>query len=107
MYTVQKIETPDRGTMFAVGEGESIVNRWLNEDDAKENCTALNGGEAAEKKLAAAEKAATEAAEKAAADHEAARTAKPKAAKSQAQPAKAKQHVKRMTPKRTARARRK
>ena len=111
MYTVQKIDTPDRGPLFAVGAGDSIVNRWVEEDDAKENCTFLNGGEAAEKKLAAAEKKAEEAAKKADADYKArasaAAAAKPKAAapkdheddhKPRAHAAKAKQHVKRMAP---------
>ena len=44
MYTVKKIETPDRGEMFAVVTGENVenvINRFTNEDDAKENwiCT--------------------------------------------------------------------
>lgn len=114
MYTVKKIETPDRGELFAVVIGDNIINRWNDEDEAKENCTSLNGGEKAEKKLAAAEKKAEEDAKKAAKDIEAAHTAhradkaKP-AAKGhddnhkRAQPARAKAHVRRMTPKPTRR----
>lgn len=113
MYTVKKIEEPDRGPLFAVGAGDSIVSRFTDEDEAKEFCTNLNGGEAAEKKLAAREKKAEEDAKKAAKDIEAAHTAhradKAKTAKQpraehddnhkRAQPARAKAHVKRMTPK--------
>ena len=84
MYTVKKIETPDRGEMFAVVTGENVenvINRFTNEDDAKENCTLLNGGEVAEKKLAAAEKKAEEDAKKVAeADQKSRAAAKPKAA---------------------------
>jgi len=115
MYTVKKIETPDRGPMFAVVTGENtenVINRFLDEEEAKENCTYLNGGEAAEKKLAAAEKKAEEDAKKVA---EA--TAKSRPAKAKAEPAKtpednhkprahaarAKAHVRRMTPKPTRR----
>ena len=105
MYTVKKIETPDRGEQFAVVIGENIINRWLNEEDAKENCTQLNGGEVAEKKLAAAEKKAEEDAKKVA--DEQAKAAKTSARKEhtddhkpRTQPAKAKVHfVKRMAPK--------
>ena len=75
MYTVKKIETPDRGELFAVVIGENIINRWNDEDEAKENCTDLNGGERAEKKLAAAEKKAEEDAKKAAKEVEAAHAA--------------------------------
>jgi len=118
MYTVKKIETPDRGELFAVVVGENIINRWITEEDAKENCTQLNGGEAAEKKLAAAEKKAEEDAKKAAEEHNtrvgAAAKDKPKTAakpradhednhKPRAQPAKAKAHVRRMAPKPTRR----
>jgi hypothetical protein len=106
MYTVKKIEEPERGELFAVVVGENIINRWTNEDDAKENCTALNGGEAAEKKLAAAEKKAEEDAKKVAEAVQKSRAAAKPAAKHEndhkqrAQPAKAKlQYVKRMTPK--------
>jgi len=63
MYTVKKIETPDRGELFAVVNGDSdteIISRYTTEEEAKESCTLLNGGEAAEKKLAAAEKKAAE-----------------------------------------------
>ena len=120
MYTVKKIETPDRGELFAVVVGENIINRWNDEEDAKENCTQLNGGEAAEKKLAEREKKAEEDAKKAAEEHTTrvgvATKDKPKAAakpvraehdddrnhKPRAQPAKAKLHyVKRMAPKPT------
>ena len=67
MYTVKKIETPDRGELFAVVTGENVENvisRYNTEEEAKENCTQLNGGEVAEKKLAAAEKKAEEDAKK-------------------------------------------
>ena len=115
MYTVKKIETPDRGEMFAVVTGENVenvINRFTNEEDAKENCTLLNGGEVAEKKLAAAEKKAEEDAKKVAEATEksrAERTDKPKAAKAEdnhkprAHAAKAKAHVRRMAPKPTRR----
>jgi len=115
MYTVKKIEEPDRGTLYAVVVGENIINRWNDEEEAKENCTFLNGGEKAEKKLEAAEKKAEEAAKKAEADHTArvgaATKDKPKGApkapddnhKPRAHAAKAKAHVKRMTPKPTRR----
>jgi hypothetical protein len=115
MYTVKKIETPDRGEMFAVVTGENVenvINRFTNEEDAKENCTLLNGGEVAEKKLAAAEKKAEEDAKKVAeADQKSRAAAKPapKAAnhedspKPRAHAAKAKHHVKRMAPKPTRR----
>jgi membrane protein involved in colicin uptake len=106
MYTVKKIETPDRGEMFAVVTGENVenvINRFTNEEDAKENCTLLNGGEVAEKKLAAAEKKAEEDAKKVAeADQKSRAAAKPAAKnddpKPRAHAAKAKAHVKRMTP---------
>lgn len=118
MYTVKKIETPDRGEMFAVVTGENVenvINRFTNEDDAKENCTLLNGGEVAEKKLAAAEKKAEEDAKKVAEADQKSRAAadKPKAPapknheddhpKPRAHAAKAKAHVKRMAPKPTRR----
>jgi len=51
MYTVKKIETPDRGELFAVVNGDSdteIISRYTTEEEAKESCTLLNGGEAAE-----------------------------------------------------------
>ena len=51
------------GDRFAVVTGENtenVINRFLDEEEAKENCTYLNGGEVAEKKLAAAEKKAEE-----------------------------------------------
>jgi len=110
MYTVKKIETPDRGELFAVVNGNSdteIISRYTTEEEAKESCTLLNGGEAAEKKLAAAEKKAEEDAKAyAAADQKsraAAKADKPaaKAAdhednhKPRAHAAKAKAHVKR------------
>jgi membrane protein involved in colicin uptake len=114
MYTVKKIETPDRGEMFAVVNGASdteIIGRHLTEEEAKESCTLLNGGEVAEKKLAAAEKKAEEDAKKVAeADQKSRAAAKPKAEpakednhKPRAHAAKAKAHVKRMTPKPTRR----
>ena len=116
MYTVKKIETPDRGQMFAVVTGENtenVINRFLDEEEAKENCTYLNGGEVAEKKLAAAEKKAEEDAKAyAAADQKSRAAAKPKAEpakapednhKPRAHAAKAKAHVRRMTPKPTRR----
>jgi hypothetical protein len=110
MYTVKKIETPDRGEMFAVVTGENVINRFMVEEEAKENCTLLNGGEAAEKKLAAAEKKAEEDAKKAAeADQKSRAAAKPAAAKTEdnhkprAHAARAKAHVKRMAPKPTRR----
>ena len=122
MYTVKKIETPDRGELYAVVTGENVenvINRFMTEDEAKENCTLLNGGEAAEKKLAAAEKKAEEDAKKVADEHNtrvgAATKDKPKAAakpradhdddnhKPRAHAARAKVHVKRMTPKPTRR----
>lgn len=125
MYTVKKIEEPDRGELFAVVVGENIINRWNDEEEAKENCTFLNGGEAAEKKLAAREKKAEEDAKKAATDveaaHKAHRDAKAKTAKAdkpeatkpraepednhkpRAQPAKAKAHVRHAAPKPTRR----
>ena len=115
MYTVKKIETPDRGEMFAVVTGENVenvINRFTNEDDAKENCTLLNGGEVAEKKLAAAEKKAEEDAKKVAeADQKSRAAAKPTAApkheddhpKPRAHAARAKAHVRRMAPKPTRR----
>ena len=115
MYTVKKIETPDRGPMFAVVTGENtenVINRFLDEEEAKENCTYLNGGEVAEKKLAAAEKKAEEDAKKVAeADQKSRAAAKPKAEpakaednhKPRAHAARAKAHVKRMTPKPTRR----
>ena len=85
MYTVKKIETPDRGPMFAVVTGENtenVINRFLDEEEAKENCTYLNGGDVAEKKLAAAEKKAAEDAKKAAeADQKSRPAAKPAAPK--------------------------
>jgi hypothetical protein len=108
MYTVKKIEEADRGTLYAVGAGDSIVSRHNTEEEAKENCTLLNGGEAAEKKLAAAEKKAAEDAKKVAeADQKSRAAAKPAAKnddpKPRAHAAKAKAHVKRMTPKPTRR----
>ena len=115
MYTVQKIETPDRGTLFAVCNGDNdkeIVSRYTDEEEAKEACTNLNGGEVAEKKLAAAEKKAEEDAKKVAeADQKSRAAAKPKAEtpkaddnhKPRAHAAKAKAHVRRMTPKPTRR----
>ena len=112
MYTVKKIETPDRGELFAVVNGNSdteIISRYTDEDEAKEACTNLNGGEAAEKKLAAAEKKAEEDAKKVAeADAKSRAAAKPAAPKAEDNPkprahaARAKAHVKRMTPKRSA-----
>ena len=110
MYTVKKIETPDRGELFAVVNGNSdteIISRYTDEDEAKEACTHLNGGEKAEKKLEAAEKKAEEDAKKAAADHKP--VAKPAAPKHEdehkprAHAARAKQYVKRMAPKPTRR----
>lgn len=104
MYTVKKVETPDRGELYAVVIGENVINRFILEDEAKENCTYLNGGEAAEKKLAAAEKKAEEDAKKVAeADAKSRAAAKPKAAaednhKPRAHAARAKAHVKRMAP---------
>ena len=115
MYTVKKIETPDRGELFAVVNGNSdteIISRYTTEEEAKESCTLLNGGEAAEKKLAAAEKKAEEDAKAyAAADQKSRAAAKPKAEparaddnhKPRAHAAKAKAHVKRMAPKPTRR----
>ena len=114
MYTVKKIETPDRGELFAVVNGDSdteIISRHMTEDEAKESCTLLNGGEAAEKKLAAAEKKAEEDAKKVAeADAKSradkSKTAAPKAEdnhKPRAHAARAKAHVRRMTPKPTHR----
>jgi len=115
MYTVKKIETPDRGELFAVVNGDSdteIISRHMTEEDAKESCTLLNGGEAAEKKLAAAEKKAAEDAKKAAEADQKSRVAKPKAEppkapednhKPRAHAARAKAHVKRMAPKPTRR----
>jgi membrane protein involved in colicin uptake len=111
MYTVKKIETPDRGDLFAVCNGDNdkeIVSRYTDEAEAKEACTNLNGGEAAEKKLAAAEKKAEEDAKKVAeADAKSRAAAKPKAAednhKPRAHAARAKAHVRRMTPKPTRR----
>ena len=115
MYTVKKIETPDRGDMFAVVNGDSdteIISRYMTEEEAKESCTLLNGGEAAEKKLAAAEKKAEEDAKKVAeADAKSRAAAKPKAEpakaddnhKPRAHAARAKAHVRRMTPKPTRR----
>jgi len=106
MYTVKKIEEPERGTLYAVGAGDSIVSRFTDEDEAKEFCTNLNGGEKAEKKLEAAEKKAEEDAKKVAeADQKSRAAAKPAPKahddnhKPRAQPAKAKAHVRRMTPK--------
>jgi hypothetical protein len=107
MYTVKKIETPDRGELFAVVNGDSdteIISRYTTEEEAKESCTLLNGGEAAEKKLAAAEKKAEEDAKAyAAADQKSRAAAKPKAEpakaddnhKPRAHAARAKAHVKR------------
>ena len=120
MYTVKKIETPDRGELFAVVNGNSdteIISRYTTEDEAKESCTLLNGGEAAEKKLAAAEKKAAEDAKAyAEADQKSRAAAKPKADPPKADPpkaddnhkprahaARAKAHVKRMAPKPTRR----
>ena len=118
MYTVKKIETPDRGEMFAVVTGENVenvINRFTNEDDAKENCTLLNGGEVAEKKLAAAEKKAEEDAKKVAEADQKSRADRSKTAKAEApkahednhkpraHAARAKAHVRRMTPKPTRR----
>ena len=115
MYTVKKIETPDRGELFAVVNGDSdteIINRFNTEEEAKENCTQLNGGEVAEKKLAAAEKKAEEDAKKVAeADQKSradrSKTAKADAPKAQddnhkprAHAARAKAHVKRSPPRR-------
>jgi hypothetical protein len=73
MYTVQKQDTPDRGTLFAVVDGDdedstNIVSRFADEDEAKEFCLDLNGGERGEKRLKKLEekaKEAKEAAEKA------------------------------------------
>lgn len=116
MYTVKKIETPDRGELFAVCNGDNdkeIINRFITEEDAKENCTLLNGGEVAEKKLAAAEKKAEEDAKKVAEADQKSRAAagslkqgSPKAEpakaednhKPRAHAAKAKAHVRRMAP---------
>jgi membrane protein involved in colicin uptake len=115
MYTVKKIETPDRGPLFAVCNGDSdkeIVSRYTDEEEAKEACTNLNGGEKAEKKLAAAEKKAEEDAKKVAeADAKSRAAAKPKAEtpkaednhKPRAHAARAKAHVRRMAPKPTRR----
>jgi hypothetical protein len=120
MYTVKKIETPDRGELFAVVNGNSdteIISRYTTEEEAKESCTNLNGGEKAEKKLEAAEKKAEEDAKAyAAADQKSRAAAKPKAEapkakadehednhKPRAHAAKAKAHVKRMAPKPTRR----
>jgi len=120
MYTVKKIETPDRGELFAVVNGNSdteIISRYTTEEEAKESCTLLNGGEAAEKKLAAAEKKAAEDAKAyAEADQKSRAAAKPKADPPKADPpkaddnhkprahaARAKAHVKRMAPKPTRR----
>ena len=114
MYTVKKIETPDRGELFAVVNGDSdteIISRHMTEDEAKESCTLLNGGEAAEKKLAAAEKKAEEDAKKVAEADAKSRPAKAKAEapkaednhKPRAHAARAKAHVRRMTPKPTRR----
>jgi hypothetical protein len=112
MYTVKKIEEPDRGTLFAVCNGDNdkeIVSRYTTEEEAKEACTNLNGGEAAEKKLAAAEKKAEEDAKKVAEADQKSRAAAKSAAKSEdnhkprAHAAKAKAHVKRMAPKPTRR----
>ena len=116
MYTVKKIETPDRGELFAVVNGDSdteIISRYTTEEEAKESCTLLNGGEAAEKKLAAAEKkAADDAKAYAEADQKsraAARSLKQEPAKAddnhkpRAHAARAKAHVKRMAPKPTRR----
>ena len=39
MYTVKKIETPDRGELFAVVNGNSdteIISRYTDEDEAKD-----------------------------------------------------------------------
>ena len=114
MYTVKKIETPDRGELFAVVNGDSdteIISRYTTEEEAKESCTLLNGGEKAEKKLEAAEKKAEEDAKAyAAADQKSRAAAKPKAEpakapednhKPRAHAARAKAHVKRMAPKPT------
>ena len=120
MYTVKKIETPDRGELFAVVNGNSdteIISRYTTEEEAKESCTLLNGGEKAEKKLEAAEKKAEEDAKKVAeADAKSRAAAKPKAEpakakadehednhKPRAHAARAKAHVRRMTPKPTRR----
>jgi len=115
MYTVKKIETPDRGPMFAVCNGDNdkeIISRYTDEDEAKEACTNLNGGEKAEKKLEAAEKKAEEDAKKVAeADAKSRAAAKPAAKpaehddhpKPRAHAAKAKAHVRRMAPKPTRR----
>ena len=118
MYTVKKIETPDRGELFAVVNGNSdteIISRYTTEEEAKESCTNLNGGEKAEKKLEAAEKKAEEDAKKVAeADQKSradrSKTVKADAPKAQednhkprAHAAKAKAHVRRMTPKPTRR----
>ena len=118
MYTVKKIEEPDRGTLFAVCNGDNdkeIVSRYTDEDEAKEACTNLNGGEKAEKKLEAAEKKAEEDAKKVAEADQKSRAAadKPKAPapknheddhpKPRAHAARAKHHVKRMAPKPTRR----
>jgi len=111
MYTVKKIETPDRGELFAVVVGENIINRWMTEDEAKENCTELNGGEKAEKKLEAAEKKAEEDAKKVAEADQKSRADRSKTAKAEApkaednhkpraHAARAKAHVKRSTPRR-------
>ena len=117
MYTVKKVETPDRGDMFAVVNGSSdteIIGRYMTEEEAKESCTNLNGGEAAEKKLAAAEKKAEEDAKKVAEADAKSRPAKAKAKaeapkapednhKPRAHAARAKAHVRRMAPKPTRR----
>jgi hypothetical protein len=121
MYTVKKIEEPDRGTLFAVCNGDNekeVVSRYTDEAEAKEACTNLNGGEAAEKKLAAAEKKAEEDAKKVAEADAKSRAAagslkqgSPKAEpakaednhKPRAHAARAKAHVRRMTPKPTRR----
>ena len=109
MYTVKKIETPDRGELFAVVTGENVenvINRFNTEEEAKENCTQLNGGEVAEKKLAAAEKKAEEDAKKVAEADQKSRADRSKTAKAddnhkpRAHAARAKAHVKRSPPRR-------
>jgi hypothetical protein len=71
MYTVQKQDTPDRGTLFAVVDGDdkdstNVVSRFADEEEAKEFCLDLNGGERGEKRLKKLEEKAKEAQEAAA-----------------------------------------
>ena len=90
------------------GERRERHQPFNTEEEAKENCTQLNGGEVAEKKLAAAEKKAEEDAKKIAeADQkwraDRSKTAAPKADdnhKPRAHAARAKAHVKRMAERR-------